>query len=129
MKKYLLSFLVIFTILTISFPTYAKGNVEEYVGVYTLTDEAGTNWTITLNEDETAVFKSSKGATYYGSFMTFPYDCPCVMFSWSESPMMYFPSGKERVWLGVISDDGYLYDSNTNFKAKHPKHRVKITKK
>lgn len=128
MKK--LIFLTILSILYCSLPSYAKDNVEEYVGVYTLRDEANIDWTITLNEDKTVVFESSKGAVYYGNFDTFPYYCPCLSFPWSDSPMISFPAGKQKIWfLSIISDDGYLYDSNTNYKAKHPKHRLKITKK
>lgn len=110
-----------------SYSSHSEEKRNNFNGTYRVTDELNTTWTITLNDDETAIVESSDGNKYYGSWEVFPYDVPCFSFSYKDYPYLEFPSGRENINYGIISD-GYLYSSNTNYKAKNPKYRLPIKK-
>ena len=129
MRKFLFVFLTLFSILGTTLPAYCKTDGKEFVGTYTMTDQAGKKWVITLNDDYTVTFKDNK-ETYYGGWQTYPWDCPFISFGRDDAPILLFPIEEkdDYLWYSVISTDGYLYDSTSSFTSKHPKRRLKLTK-
>lgn len=108
--------------------SHRREGSRQFIGTYKVVDEYNTTWILTLNRDETmTINEEGNSEVKYGSWSDFPYDVPCFSFSYMDCPCLEFPSGRENINRGIISD-GYLYSSNTNYKAKNPKFRLPITK-
>lgn len=106
-----------------------KPQISEYIGKFEMTDEAGQVFIITVNADETATIELQGGSFKgYGSWNDFPYDYPDLSFSRDDSPNIYFPSGKEHYFPGLILCEGWAYDGSSAFKAKNPNKRLPIKK-
>ena len=102
---------------------------REAVGTYEVTDEIGNTWVIELKEDETATIHQ-KGDSYlvYGSWDPTNYlDYAPGLEFFDERPILYFPSGKESLFLPNIVD-GYLYDDGSSAQAKNPRKRLPVKK-
>lgn len=100
-------------------------------GTYEVTDKVNHTWIITLNDDGT-VRTTCKGldTTFYalwedesiwGGFTTIKYS--------DKSPNIVFPSWKEGTY-GSSNEiqDGYLYYSQDDMRAKNPENRLQIKK-
>lgn len=108
--------------------SHRREGSRQFVGTYKVVDEYNTTWILTLNRDETmTINEEGSSEVKYGSWSDSPYDVPCFSFSYRDYPYLEFPSGRENIDYGIISD-GYLYSSNTHYKAKNPKFRLPITK-
>lgn len=113
-------------------PTKSSGyesskNNNYFAGTYEVTDAVGDTYTIELNSDETVKFMNSRGGVKYGSWRDSPYGVPKLSFSYSESPVIFFPGGESDLDFAIISD-GYLYSSNVEYKSKNPRKRLDIKK-
>lgn len=99
------------------------------VGTYEFTDEVGHTWVIVLKSDETATCSLKDGSNLcYASWdpTNFLDYAPGLEFN-DESPVVWFPSGQEKLYLPHIVD-GYLYDTGSDAQAKNPRKRLKIKK-
>lgn len=107
--------------------------VSNYTGTYYITDERGFKWTILLTPDKTVVAQCD-GKIHYGSWGNTlvltkeKFNAPGMNFSFDEQPYLYFPSGKEDLDHAMFSEDGYIYSSVYDYRAKNSRKRLKYTK-
>ena len=100
---------------------------RQFIGTYKVVDKYNTTWILTLNRDETmTVNEEGSSEVIYGSWSDYTYGVPSFSFG-NQIPYLEFPSGRESINCGILSDD-YLYPSSTEYKAKNPKYRLPITK-
>lgn len=108
--------------------SHRREGSRQFIGTYKVVDEYNTTWILTLNRDETmTINEEGSSEVIYGSWSDSPYGVPCFSFSYREYPYLEFPSGRENIDYGILSED-YLYSSNISYKAKNPKFRLPITK-
>lgn len=100
----------------------------QFIGTYKVVDKSNTTWILTLNRDETmTINEEGSSEVRYGSWSDSTYGVPYFSFGNGESTYLEFPSGREYINFGILSD-GYLYSSSTEYKAQNPKSRLPITK-
>lgn len=108
----------------------SKSNGSSIVGTYQFTDELNHTWVLVANTDETATISTKDGNNLcYGSWHDFRVNDDGIDFSFTdEVPVVYFPSGSERCMSFNLRDDGYIYRSRSDAKAKNPRKRLPVKK-
>lgn len=108
-------------------------DINKYSGVYHVTDERDFKWDIQLNPDKTVVAQCD-GKIHYGSWGTTrvltkeKFNGPGMNFSFEELPSLYFPNGKKNLNSAIFGEDGYIYASAADYRARNPRNRLKYTR-
>ena len=108
----------------------SSSNGQGIIGTYEFTDEINHTWVLKLNSDETATIQlKGSNSPAYGSWSDWREGNNRIYLDFSDqAPKVWFPAGEEDCYTLIIFDDGYIYRSNSDAKAKNPRKRLAITK-
>lgn len=103
-------------------------SVADYVGSYTIKDDSGTTYKLTINSDETVTLESPNN-TFYGSaeIMSIYNNSLHIDFGHTDPPYLMFPNGR-TLFMSPYIDPAkeYVYNNSDSYKSKNPKLRLKL---
>lgn len=100
----------------------SDGRIE---GSYELTDALNNKWILTLNNDRTATLDiKGTNSLFYGSWSV---SRSGIWLNFSQCPIVFPSKAKGFVGHGEINN-GYLYRTLSEAKAKNPRQRLPIRK-